>query len=101
MLHDLVMKHVDSRGNIHIFQYWLFQESPTIIMLVHLDQTERKTWMNYCDGRQGTALQMLLQHLIESEVSDLVVVMGDESLLVSVTPYFYTNTFLSTSSNCV
>src|SRR5437016_10076787 len=45
MLHDLVMKHVDSRGNIHIFQYWLLQESPTIIMLVHINESKGKARM--------------------------------------------------------
>src|SRR5437016_5328644 len=87
MLHDLVMKHVDSGGNIYIFQYWLFQESPTIIMLVHINESKGKARMNYCDSRQGIAFHMPRQHRLESDVGDLVAVQSEESLIVNVTAY--------------
>src|SRR5438552_1552487 len=89
MLHDLVMKHVDSGGNIYIFQYWLFQESPTIIMLVHINESKGKALMNYCDSRQGIAFHMPLQHLLESVVVVLVAFQSDESMIVNVSTYSY------------
>src|SRR5438445_10026781 len=85
MLHNLVLEHVDSRGNIHVLQNGLLQESPTIIILVHFDKSERKSRMNHRNCRQGLAFSMLRQHLFESEVNNLVAVEGEESLIINVT----------------
>src|SRR5690348_13752177 len=87
MFHDIVLKHVDACGNVHVFQNRFFEEAPTIAMFIDFHESEGKSGMDDRDGGERSALPMLREHGLESEVCDLVSVKGEESLILNVTAY--------------
>src|SRR5207245_6069981 len=87
VLNDLVFKHVDSGGNIHVFQKRFLYEASTVVLLVHLDQSEGKPRVDNSDCGQRTVLPMFRQHGLELEVGDLVAIQSEECLIINVTGY--------------
>src|SRR6267143_2774617 len=72
MFHYVVLKDVDARGDVHVFQYRFLEKAPTIIAFVDFDESEGKPGMDDRHGGARSALSMLREHSLESEVCDLV-----------------------------
>src|SRR2546426_4428155 len=83
----VVLKDVDARRDTHVFQYGFLQKASTIIAFVDFDESEGKPGMDDRNGGERSALSMLREHSLESEVCDLVSVKGEECLIRNVAAY--------------
>src|SRR6266849_1911104 len=101
MFHYVVLKAVDARGDVHVFQYRFLQKAQTKIAFVDSDESEGKPGMDDRNGGERSAPSMLREHSLEPEVCDLVSVKGEECLILNVAAYCQPEAFARSSRYCV